>query len=124
MRGKILKNWRDFLKSARVFLRETRGYEFFDRRFAVSSFFAYGKYLRRWRLTAGKNIAERYLFAVCSVPYLPEVSVCRVSFPIFAEGHIFAGYFSVSLRQIDCLPCARRSDHGKQSSARQIALFP
>jgi hypothetical protein len=59
-------------------------YEFFDRRFAVISFLAYGKYLRRWRLTAGKMFAERYLFAVCCVPYLPEVFVCRVFFPIFA----------------------------------------
>jgi hypothetical protein len=74
-------------------------YEFFDRRFAVISFRAYGKYLCRWRLTAGKKIAERYLFAVCSVSYLPEVFICRVSFPLFAESCVVAGFYAVRSRQ-------------------------
>jgi hypothetical protein len=64
------------------------------------SFLAYGKYLGRWRLTAGKMFAERYLFVVCFVPYLPEVFVYRASFSIFAEGHVIDGCFSVSLRQM------------------------
>jgi hypothetical protein len=89
--GFFSKNWQEhFLKIGGIFLR-MRGFfyesrTFFYRRFAVICFLAYGKYLRRWRLTAGKKFAERYLFAVCSLLDLPEVLVYCVSFPIFAEG--------------------------------------
>jgi hypothetical protein len=86
----------------------------------VVCYLSYGKYLHRWRLTAEKIFAKRFVFAVCSVPSLSEVFVCREQFPIFAEGRVVTGRFAGSLRQITYLSCACLSAHDTHLSARKL----